>query len=214
MKTKRPIIFDLDGTLWDTRQKITDSWNDTFEAHGKGRPVTVANLSPLLGKTMDAFRLAYLPDVPKEPGCELMELAEVKEVEDLATGCEECVYDGVVDTLRNLAKEHWLGIVSNCQVGYIEDFLIASGLDDVIEAHLCYGETLTPKGQSILRMMKEHNLENPCYVGDTFGDQGAAKDAGIEFIWAEYGFGENVEEKGLKHISDLENDPYFTERLK
>lgn len=214
MKTKRPILFDLDGTLWDTRAAITESWNNSFEAHGLGRPVTVENLSPLLGKTMDAFRLAYLPDMQEGPGRELMTLIEDKEVEDLSSGCESCVYDGVIETLRTLAKDHWLGIVSNCQCGYIEDFLIASGFDDVIEAHLCYGQTLTSKGQSILRIMKENNLENPCYIGDTFGDQAAAQEAGIDFIWAEYGFGQNVEEKGIKQISDLASDPYFVELLK
>lgn len=214
MKTKRPIIFDVDGTLWDSRQKIADSWNDTFKAQGKEPCVTVANLSPLLGKTMDAFQKAFLPDMDPEEGAKLMDLALTKEVDDLVSGCESCVYEGVVDTLRTLAKDHWLGIVSNCQLGYVEDFLNASGLDDVIEAHLCFGDTLLPKGQTILRMIKEQNLENACYVGDTFGDQTAAHDAGIEFIWAEYGFGENVEEKGLKQISDLLTDPYYVERLK
>lgn len=214
MKTKRPILFDLDGTLWDTRAAITESCNNSFEAQGLGRPVTVENLSPLLGKTMDAFRLAYLPDMPEGPGRELMTLVEDKEVEDLSSGCESCVYDGVIETLRSLAKDHWLGIVSNCQCGYIEDFLIASGLSDVIQAHLCYGQTLTPKGQSILRIIQEYDLKNACYVGDTFGDQAAAKEAGIDFIWAEYGFGTNVEKKGIKRISDLENDPYFVDLLK
>lgn len=214
MKTKRPILFDLDGTLWDTRAAITESWNNTFEANGHGRPVTVENLSPLVGKTMDAFRLAYLPNMPEELGKQFMKIVEEKEVEDLSSGCESCVYEGVIETLRCLAKDHWLGIVSNCQCGYIEDFLIASGLDDVIQAHLCYGQTLTSKGQSILRVIQEHNLENACYVGDTFGDQSAAKEAGIDFIWAEYGFGTNVEKKGIQQISDLTNDPYFVDLLK
>lgn len=214
MKTKRPILFDLDGTLWDTRAAITESWNNSFEAQGLGRPVTVENLSPLVGKPMDAFRLAYLPDMPEEQGKQLMKLVEEKEVEDLSSGCESFVFEGVIETLRTLSKDHWIGIVSNCQCGYIEDFLIASGLEDVIQAHLCYGQTLTSKGQSILRVIQEHNLEHACYVGDTFGDQSAASEAGINFIWAEYGFGENVEKKGIKQISDLVNDPYYVELLK
>ena len=40
------------------------------------------------------------------------------------------------------------------------------------------------------------------------------KEAGIDFIWAEYGFGTNVEKKGIKQISDLTNDPYFVDLLK
>ncbi|MBF0580561.1 HAD family hydrolase [Erysipelotrichaceae bacterium RD49] len=202
-KTKTPILFDLDGTLWDTRQKITDSWNDSFEKAGYPRNVTVENLSPLLGKTMDEFRKFYFPNLSKEEGEAIMEKAETQEVVDLVTGCASCIYPNVIETVKELAKDHYVGIVSNCQLGYVEDFLANAHLEDVIDGHLCFGETLTPKGQTIRTLMAKDNLEKAVYIGDTNGDRQAAIDADIPFIWASYGFGKDIEPEGLASLSEL-----------
>lgn len=203
MKTKTPLLFDLDGTLWDTRQKITDSWNNTLEREGLSRRVTLENLSPLLGKTMDAFRKFYLPELPLKEAEAMMDKLETQEVIDLHSGCESCIYDHVISTLKELAKDHYVGIVSNCQIGYIEDFIANAKLEDVIDGHLCYGETLESKDKTIRALMAKDNLEKAVYIGDTNGDKQAAMDAGIPFIWAKYGFGENVEPEGINDIEEL-----------
>ena len=39
-------------------------------------------------------------------------------------------------------------------------------------------------------LIERNNLSNPVYVGDTAGDANAAREAEIDFIYAEYGFGE------------------------
>ena len=106
--------------------------------------------------------------------------------------------------LYTLSKKLPLFIVSNCQSGYIEIFLKTTGLIDVVKAHLCFGDTLTSKGQTILRLMKENGLKDVVYVGDTRGDYLACQEAGIPFIFAEYGFGDVPEAKEhIKRISDL-----------
>ena len=38
--------------------------------------------------------------------------------------------------------------------------------------------------------MARNHLQHPVYVGDTMGDANAAREAGIPFIWASYGFGD------------------------
>ena len=38
-------------------------------------------------------------------------------------------------------------------------------------------------------IIERNNLKNPIYVGDTQGDKQSAIDAGIPFVYAEYGFG-------------------------
>ena len=37
--------------------------------------------------------------------------------------------------------------------------------------------------------MKNYDITNAVYVGDTQGDYEATLTAGIDFIWADYGFG-------------------------
>ena len=54
---------------------------------------------------------------------------------------------------------------------------------------MCFGDTGTSKGQTILTLMKKHNI-GPCiYIGDTQGDMEACQEAGIPFIFCAYGLG-------------------------
>ena len=47
------ILFDLDGTLWDSSRAVIDSWNEVIETlpdfHKKG---TVEDMMSLMGKTI------------------------------------------------------------------------------------------------------------------------------------------------------------------
>ena len=52
--------------------------------------------------------------------------------------------------------------------------------------------------------MERNNLENTVYVGDTIGDQNAAKEADVPFIFAGYGFGKaEAPEKTIGSIREL-----------
>ena len=63
------------------------------------------------------------------------------------------------------------------------------GLDGLIEGHLCFGDTGTSKGQTLLRLMEKHNIQSAVYIGDTQGDLEACEEAGIPFIFCTYGLG-------------------------
>jgi phosphoglycolate phosphatase len=99
-------------------------------------------------------------------------------------------YPGVKETMAQLAKKHRLFIVSNSQCGYPELCIEKLGLGDYISGHLCFGDTGTEKGETIRRLMQQHNIQSAVYIGDTQGDCDAAAHAGIPFIFATYGFGQ------------------------
>ena len=80
--------------------------------------------------------------------------------------------------------------MSNCQLGYIEITMKCLGIQSFIKDHLCFGETLVPKSETIRILMEKNNLRDPVYIGDTQGDADACAAAGVPFIFAEYGFGE------------------------
>lgn len=84
-------------------------------------------------------------------------------------------YEGVMDTLKELALEYPLFIVSNCQCGYIEVMMKGAGMEPYIKDFLCFGQTQTSKDQTILKLMEKNNLTNPVYVGDTQGDADSCK---------------------------------------
>ena len=79
-------------------------------------------------------------------------------------------------------------------------------LEPFIKDHLCFGETQTSKGQTILTLMKRNGLKNPVYVGDTRGDADACAEAGIPFIFAGYGFGDVPDAKmRISKFTDLKD---------
>ena len=47
------IIFDMDGTLWDSTENITKAWNEVLVKYGYGNlKLTVEQVSKEMGKLM------------------------------------------------------------------------------------------------------------------------------------------------------------------
>ena len=96
--------------------------------------------------------------------------------------------------LHELAKEYVLGVVSNCQEGYIEIYLDQCGFPELFCDFESAGHTGISKGENIRLVMARQGITDCVYVGDTQGDCDAAKMAGIPFIHAAYGFGTIAQE--------------------
>lgn len=114
------------------------------------------------------------------------------------------LYEGLENTLKQLAQTHKLFIVSNCEEGYIEAFYHYHELGSYFVDFENAGRTKLSKGENIKLIINKYNLQNPMYVGDTEGDLKGARLAGIPFVYASYGFGE-VEEYDYKieKLADL-----------
>ncbi len=99
------------------------------------------------------------------------------------------LYEGVPAGLGKLSAKLPLFIVSNCQAGYIETFLDWSTLRPLFKDFECWGNTGKPKADNLRAVIDRNGLRSPIYVGDTEGDQRAARDCRIPFIHMRYGFG-------------------------
>ena len=143
----------------------------------------------LMGKTMDCFARELLPEYEMDQAMEIIHACERDENEYLSHVGATLYGDvrNVFERLRGMGYE--IGIVSNCQAGYIEVFLETSGLGSYFEGHLCPGDTGNAKADNICKIIQEYHLKAPVYVGDTLGDFNATKTAGIPFVFASYGFG-------------------------
>lgn len=184
------IIFDIDGTLWDSTDSVAASWNRAIrENTSLDLTLDAGILSGLFGKTMTEIGRALFPDDPEEEQARILDICFRYE-NDYLRDHPGVVYDGVADTIRKLYEKYPLFIVSNCQLGYIEVTMKGAGIESFIKDHLCFGETQVSKGKTLLMLMERNNLKSPVYVGDTQGDADACRFAGIPFIFAEYGFGD------------------------
>ena len=119
------IIFDVDGTLWDSTDVVADAWNQILKKETDMTPnLTGAVLKGLFGRLLPDIAAVIFHEYPKERQLELIEACCAKEHEALlATPAP--VYPGLVDALSILSRHYPLYIVSNCQAGYIEVFLEA-----------------------------------------------------------------------------------------
>ena len=199
------LIFDIDGTLWDSRALVAEGYNIQLAKEGlQHLSMNAEMFKPLFGKVMTEIADAIFSSIPKEERYDLMERCMESENRYLHENECKIGYPGVVETIAELAKKHRLFIVSNSQCGYPELCIRKLGLEDYILDHLCFGDTGTSKGKTIRALMARHGITDAAYIGDTQGDYEATLEAGIPFIFAAYGFGEPAGwEAKIDQIQDL-----------
>ena len=191
MKTKS-LIFDIDGTLWDSRQLVAEGYNlqlcdEGFEKYC----VNAEQLKALFGKTMSEIADIMLADFEVPERYELMERCMEREDAYLRENATDAIaYEDVKETLTALERKYRLFIVSNSQQGYPEITMRAIGVEHLFEGHLCFGDTQTEKGETMKTLMKKYDIKDAVYIGDTQGDYEATLVADIPFVWASFGFGE------------------------
>ena len=182
------IIFDLDGTLWDATEQMLPAWNRVLKRYTSRQPMTLEEVRSYMGKTVEEIAAAALPTVPEEQRVAIFNQCCIEELPWL-TEHPGTIYPQVPQVLRQLAQNHPLYIVSNCQDGYIQTFLQVSGLGDCFVDFTCSGMTGLGKGSNIRLLMEKHQITRAVYVGDTQGDYNACQKAQVPFIHASYGMG-------------------------
>ena len=183
------VIFDVDGTIWDSTEVVQKAWNQALREEGLGSShVTADDLRGLFGLPMKAIMERVLPNESEETQDRVAKRCFRYEHEFLAKEAGS-VYDGIEEMLRRLSARYPLYIVSNCQAGYIELMLDKTGFAPFFKGHLCPADTGLLKADNIRRIADENGLQNALYVGDTLWDESASREAGVVFAHAAYGFG-------------------------
>lgn len=204
---KKAVIFDMDGTLWDSVDEIVESWNKTCpEMH-----IRREQLIGLMGKTMDCFARELLPEYEMDQAMEIIHACEQDENEYLSHVGATLYGDvrKVFERLRGMGYE--IGIVSNCQAGYIEVFLEYYHLDDLVADIECYGNTQQQKDVNLKALIERNHYETYYYLGDTQGDYNACQKAGVPFLFAAYGFG--TVDAQVPQVESLEQLPEIIKNL-
>ncbi|MGF0031701.1 HAD family hydrolase [Bariatricus sp. SGI.154] len=196
------IIFDVDGTLWDSTEQVAISWNQAIREKSRlDRVLTADDLKKEFGKPLDEIMDDLFPELSAEEKDQLADHLYRYE-NDWVEKAPCILYDKMPETIRELSKEYRLFIVSNCQAGYIEAFLKNTGLEAYITDYTCPGDTGRLKGENIRIIMERNGIHKAVYVGDTQGDADACKEAGIPMIFAAYGFGQVAGEYPVIHSFD------------
>ena len=199
------IIFDLDGTLWDSTGNVAIAWElARQQVDYVDEAITVERVKSITGMPYDVIFEVLLPGLDAEKRDQFKAICAQCEIDTLhAKGGD--LYPGLEDAIKYLAGKYKLYIVSNCQSGYIETFLRHCPVADYFLGHQCYGTKGLPKADNIRDIVNDHQLKAPVYVGDTKGDHDSATKAGVPFIFADYGFGkvEGGQTATISGLSDL-----------
>ncbi|MDB5022502.1 MAG: family hydrolase [Mucilaginibacter sp.] len=196
------IIFDLDGTLWDSTGNVALAWEAARkQVDYVTEAITVERVKSITGMAYDVIFEVLLPDLDVEKRNYFKAICAQSEIDTLSAKGGD-LYAGLDDTIKSLAGKYKLYIVSNCQSGYIETFLSHCAVAGYFLGHQCYGTKGRPKAENIKDIVNDHQLQAPVYIGDTMGDYTSATKAGVPFIFADYGFGK-VEQGQIATISGL-----------
>jgi phosphoglycolate phosphatase len=191
------LVFDLDGTLVDTKYDMLDAGNLVFESQGwetrlkgfVGLQTAIqggrAILRYGLGKEGIDFDEKLLNDYYQ------LYLSNYDKVLDNRS----VVYNGVTDTLSQLqATGVKLGLCTNKPEKHARELLKRLGLVGFFESSFVGSDTVgvaKPDPKPLLEAI-ERLGEKPSdifFVGDTNTDEGAAKNANVDFVFCEYGHG-------------------------
>lgn len=182
------IIFDLDGTLWDSCRRVAESWHITLtQRFGQTETPSAADVLSIMGMTGAQIAERFFQGIGPDP-LEVFQTCARDASAYLQTHGGD-LYPGVEDMLQTLSAQLPLFIVSNCQSGYIESFLAVTGLAPYFKDFACEGSTGLSKTENIRLVAARNGLRAPVYVGDTAMDERSATAAGLPFIHAAYGFG-------------------------
>lgn len=202
---KKPcLIFDMDGTLWNTVDEVLVADNMFIEKKtGVKNKLTKELLSSLMGAEIEEFANVTFPQYDEKTRVQYMLECMAFEDEYLSEYGGK-LYPNVKETLERLSKDYNLMVVTNAGHGYVEAMYKAHDLGKYFSDYETYGNTFKPKGENIKMIMERNGYDHAIYVGDTLKDYEACQLAGIPMIYCSYGFGkvENYWKK-IDQFSDL-----------
>ena len=182
------LIFDMDGTLWDATDTYVEAWNRGFKKYGIEKVMERKVLDAMMGWEQKKVFTAVFPDMREE---EWMKMAEIihETQDEILPVIGGTLYDYVLEGIKKLSEDYKLFIVSNCPKNAIKQMISFSKIENYITDEFAHGVNNMPKAHNIKLLMEKHALKNPYYVGDTESDRIQSENAGIPFVFVDYGFG-------------------------
>ncbi len=186
----RCLIFDMDGTLFDSREDIAKAVNNARLELGQSE-YPLNTVVTFVGDGMKLLaKRAFDGIIDDEAGAEL-----IKNYYAQCLTEKTLPYPGVIDTIKKLHEEGWkLAVFSNKLEFLCRDTLIHFKLDSFF-LNVTGGDSgvpTKPDPDGIIRIMEKagSSCETTWMCGDNWTDLEAAKRAGIKSIYASYGFGD------------------------
>ncbi len=201
MEKKIGILFDLDGTLLDTLQDLTDATNYTLR-HFDLPERSLKDMRRIVGNGALYQMTASRPDGATEPDPNEM-LKVYLPYYETHTKVKTKPYDGIPLALAEVAKKYPVAIVSNKP-----DSAVKLLCADYFPGYYALGQSdecpRKPAPDMVNKAMKDIGVDSCIFVGDSEVDVLTASNAGVPCLAVLWGFRDRdmLEENGAKYFCD------------
>ena len=190
---KRLVIYDLDGTLVDTADDITQSVNHVLGELG-GHPMRRADVIPFIGRGLrELIASCVQTEDPRviERGMASYRAYYTKHLLD-----STALYPAAQRVLEHF-KDRRQAVVSNKPNPFTQDILTGLGVADyfieVIAGDSGYPRKPDPTGIRAIMEKTGHGAHETLLVGDSPIDVEAGRNAEVLTVAVEHGFGDAAE---------------------
>lgn len=180
------IIFDLDGTLLDTLQDLTDATNYTLRYYGCPER-TLEEVKEFIGTGAKNLIRKALPGTPADPDLDAA-LATYQAYYATHAKIKTKPFDGILEALEAIGSRHPIAIVSNKP-----DIAVKPLCAEFFGSHIfALGETAEiprkPAPDMVYKAMEAIGVDQCIYVGDSEPDVEVSKNAGCKCLSVLWGF--------------------------
>lgn len=197
---KTAILFDLDGTLLDTLQDLTDATNYTLRHYGRPER-TAAEMRYIIGSGAHYQLYAALHNDPGELDMDAV-YAFYRAYYDAHATDKTRPYPGVTEALAQLQEKYPVGIVSNKPHA-----VVAPLCADFFPGIYALGEQANlrprkPAPDMVKKALADLGADRCIYVGDTEIDVDTARNADVQCLCVLWGFRDKdqLEKAGAAHF--------------
>ncbi|UXH77589.1 HAD family hydrolase [Roseateles amylovorans] len=181
------IVFDWDGTLFDSTALIVNSMQAAAVDLGLEAP-SRERASYVIGMGLIEALAYAMPGLPQE---RYPELGQRYRHHYFASAHEVTLFEGVPAMLLSLkARHHWLAVATGKSRRGLDEALAAVDMTTLFDGTRTADETAgKPNPQMLLELMREFGAEpsRTLMIGDTTHDLQLARNAGCPAIAVTYG---------------------------
>jgi phosphoglycolate phosphatase len=203
---KSAIIFDMDGTLFQTNLILEPALEATFDVLRAQNlwegDTPVDKYREIMGAALPEVWQTLCPNHSEETR-ERSNVLFHEQLIELIKGHKGALYEQAEETLEQLSGKYHLYIASNGQVEYLKAIVEAYGLKRFIENTYSIERIESRNKSELVQLVKEENeIKSGFVVGDRMSDIRAAKENGLTSIGVRFDFSQESELKQADYVVD------------
>lgn len=206
-KQKPVIIFDVDGTLIDTRELIYNSFRHTFKSMDSDVQLNEELLATFMGPSLNDTFKKYFNEADAKKAFDIYRAYNIENHDAMVKEMPHAL--AVVKQLK--VDGYDIGVLSNKRRDVVEMGLKKCGFDGLFKEVMCFDDGIMPKpsAEGIIKIVTKmgRSLNDVVYIGDSSIDILAAKNMGaysIAYAYDELGVNELAKTKPCATIHEMD----------